>query len=242
MDPLSLLLMIGVPIVLNIIDNVQKADASTKATAAQTEASNAAIAAQKEQFEAMKADLQPYSDAGEKALIEMQTLSGDMGDEAQQTAIDKIRTGSEFGAMIQQGENAILQNASATGGLRGGNTQGALAQFRPAVLNSLIDKRMGQLGGLTSLGQNAAAGVGNAGMNMASNTGNLMQSQGQAQAQNIMNQTAPWSAGLSGASNLWGVTQGYGGFPTNTTTNTTSVPNYGGGGSSSTNLTQSLTM
>ncbi|WP_449405980.1 hypothetical protein [Massilia phosphatilytica] len=34
-----------------------------------------------------------------------------------------------FQALQQQGNDAILANASATGGLRGGNVQGALGQF-----------------------------------------------------------------------------------------------------------------
>ena len=57
--------------------------------------------------------------------------------------------------MVQQGQDAILQNASAIGGLRGGNTQAALAQFRPALLSQLIAEQYNRLGGLSSLGQNA---------------------------------------------------------------------------------------
>lgn len=79
-------------------------------------------------------------------------------------------------------KNAILQNASATGGLRGGNTQAALAQFRPQLLNQLINQRYQNLAGMTSLGQNAAAGTGNAGMQSASNISNLYQQSGAAQA------------------------------------------------------------
>ena len=75
-----------------------------------------------------------------------------------------------------------MQNASATGGLRGGNTQAALAQFRPQLLNQLINQRYQNLAGMTALGQNAAAGTGNAGMQTASNISNLYQQTGAAQA------------------------------------------------------------
>jgi hypothetical protein len=85
-------------------------------------------------------------------------------------------------AYMEQGENAILQNASATGGLRGGNVQAALAKFRPQLLNQLIQQRFQNLGGITSIGQNAAAGTGNAGMNSANQITNLLQQQGAAQA------------------------------------------------------------
>ena len=85
-------------------------------------------------------------------------------------------------ALTQQGENALLQNASATGGLRGGNLEAALAKFRPQMLSQLIQSQYTNLGGLTSIGQNAAAGVGNAGQNTGNAITNLLQQQGAAQA------------------------------------------------------------
>lgn len=106
--------------------------------------------------------MRPYAQAGADALSQMQTLMGMGSPEDQAAAIAAIEGGPQMQAMVEQGENAILANASATGGLRGGNTQGALAQFRPQVLNQLINQRMSQLGGLVSMGQGAAQGVGNA--------------------------------------------------------------------------------
>ena len=76
----------------------------------------------------------------------------------------------------------MLQRASATGGLRGGNIQGALAQFRPQMLNSLIEQQYGRLGGMTALGQQSAAGVGAAGQQTGVNVANLLGQQGAAQA------------------------------------------------------------
>lgn len=97
-----------------------------------------------------------------------------------------------FQSLAQQGENAILQNASATGGLRGGNVQGALAQFRPQLLNQFIEQQYGRLGGLATMGQNSAAGVGSAGMNMATDIGKLLQSTGQARAGASLAQGKAW--------------------------------------------------
>jgi hypothetical protein len=100
----------------------------------------------------------------------------------QDAAFAAIENSPGFQAIARQGEEAILQNASATGGLRGGNTQGALARFRPALLDQFIERQFGRQAGIASLGQNAAAGVGNAGMNTAANIGNLTVGAGQAQA------------------------------------------------------------
>ena len=97
-------------------------------------------------------DLKPYEQAGQLALQGQQNLIGLGGADAQQAAIDQLAGGVQMQALTQQGESAILQNASATGGLRGGNTQSALAQFRPAALSALIDNQYAKLGGLTQLG------------------------------------------------------------------------------------------
>jgi hypothetical protein len=109
-------------------------------------------------------------------------LIGVSGAEAQQAAINAIEQGPEFAALTRQGEEAILQSAAATGGLRGGNVQGALAQFRPQVLSQLIEQQYNRLGGLASIGQNAAVGVGNAGMQTGTNISNLLAQQGAARA------------------------------------------------------------
>jgi hypothetical protein len=100
----------------------------------------------------------------------------------QQEAINQIEQGALFKSLAEQGENAILANASATGGLRGGNIQGAFMQFRPKLLNELINQQYERLGGLTALGQRSAAGVGANELTAASNIGQAYTSAGQAQA------------------------------------------------------------
>jgi hypothetical protein len=126
--------------------------------------------------------LAPYTQAGQPALQGMQNLIGLGGAEAQQQAIAGIEQSPLFQALTRQGEEAILQRASATGGLRGGNVQAALAQFRPQMLQQALEQQYSRLGGLTSLGQQSAARVGAAGMQTGVNVGNLLQQQGAAQA------------------------------------------------------------
>ena len=159
-----------------------QSEAAGDAAAIQGQAAQGGIDEQRRQFDAIQKLLQPYSQAGTAALGQQQALLGMGTPEAQQQAINAIQSGPQFQALQQQGENAILQNASATGGLRGGNVQGALAQFRPALLSGLIEQQYNRLGGLTSIGQNAAAGVGNAGMSTGANVANLLGQQGAAAA------------------------------------------------------------
>lgn len=160
-----------------ITDFFGGAAAKTQAAAAQS-----AIDLQREQFNKLQEILAPYLQAGTGALSAQQALLGLSGPEAQAQAIQQIQNSPEMAALTQQGQNAILANASATGGLRGGNTQAALSQFQPALLNQLINQRMGQLGGLSGMGQNTALGQGGFGQNYAGNVGNLVLQQGAYQA------------------------------------------------------------
>jgi hypothetical protein len=126
--------------------------------------------------------LAPYANAGTGALTAQQDLVGLNGTNAQAAAIQALQSSPQFTSMLKQGETSILQNASATGGLRGGNTQAALAQFSPALLSQTINDQYAKLGGITSLGQNAAAMTGNAGMQTGNSIASLLQQQGAAQA------------------------------------------------------------
>jgi hypothetical protein len=165
-----------------------QSQAAGQAADTQAGAAQAGIDEQRRQFDLTQNLLQPYTQAGAPALQQQQAFLGLGGAPAQQQAIQGIEQSPAMQAMMQQGENAMLQNASATGGLRGGNIQGALAQFRPQLLNQLINQQYERLGGLTSLGQQSAAGVGTAGMQTGANIANLMGQQGAAQAGGILGQ------------------------------------------------------
>lgn len=202
-----------------------KASSAAKSAAnTQAEAQGQAVDEQRRQFNkiqellkpyitAGKPDLtQPYIQAGPGALQGMQSLAGLRGAAEQQKAIQGIEQGAQFQELAKQGEQGILQNASATGGLRGGNVQAALSQFRPALLNQLIESQYGKLAGLTSLGstsaenllrigQASAAGTAAAGQQSAQNIGNLMVGQGQAQAAGIIGSAQANAQGAMGVAN-----------------------------------------
>jgi hypothetical protein len=159
-----------------------QASAASDAAGIQAGAAEAGIAEQRRQFDALQALLKPYTEAGLPALEQQQAFLGLRGPEEERAAIERISGGERFQELTRQGEEALLQRASATGGLRGGNIQGALAQFRPQVLNQLIEEQYGRLGGMTQLGQRSAAGVGAAGMESGVNVANLLAQQGAARA------------------------------------------------------------
>lgn len=172
----------GAALATSVYGASQQKKAASSAAQSQTQSAEAGIAEQRRQFDAFQKMLSPYIEGGNKGLSGQQDLLGLNGAPAQQTAISGLQASPQFAALQQQGENAILQNASATGGLRGGNTQGALAQFRPQLLNSLIDQQYQRLGGLAQMGQASAAGVGAAGQQTGSAISDLLAQQGAAQA------------------------------------------------------------
>jgi hypothetical protein len=193
----------------NYFSSKEKAKAAKGAARAQANAATEAIKEQEQSLQAIygllrpymeagRPDLtQPYIQAGQQALQGAQGLLGLRGAGEQQAAINQIQQGAQFQELARQGEQGILQNAAATGGLRGGNVQAALSQFRPALLNQLIESQYGKLAGLTSMGgtaaqnllsmgQQAAAGIGTAEQQRAANIGNFLTQMGAAQAGGIL--------------------------------------------------------
>jgi hypothetical protein len=202
-DPITALVVGG----SQLIGSSQQAKAAGQAADVQSQAAEAGIAEQRRQFDALQTLLKPYVDigvpamteyaeyaeAGPKAFEQQQALAGVLGPERQKEAIAQIESGGGFQASVQAGEEALLQRASATGGLRGGNIQAALSQFRPQMLQEEIERQYGRLGGfsdigretqanLLKIGQAAAAGVGAQGVETGTNISNLLAQQGAAQA------------------------------------------------------------
>jgi hypothetical protein len=159
-----------------------QASSANSAAGVQAAASQAGIDEQRRQFDTVQKLLEPYVTAGNTGLSAQMGLMGLSGAPAQQQAISAIQAGPEFGALTLAGEQAILSNAAATGGLRGGNTQAALAQFRPQVLSDLINNQLSRFGGIAAMGQNAAAGVGSAAQATGNNVAGLLQQAGAARA------------------------------------------------------------
>ncbi len=176
--------------------------AAGRASDAQAEAGQEGIEAQNARFDQLAEMLAPYREGGEEAFAAQQALIGLSGDEAQQRAIDQIQQSPQYQAQKQVGTEAILQNASATGGLRGGNTKGVLAQYEPQLLANAINQQYQQLGGLASVGQNAAAMTGNQGMQAGINEAELLDQIGAAQAGGSIAQANIASQGIGNLAGL----------------------------------------
>lgn len=186
--------------------------AASQASSAQQQSAQQGVEEQRRQFDMMRQLLEPYTQAGLPALQQQQALLGLSGPEAQRAAMAGIESSPAFTAAIQQGENAMLQNASATGGLRGGNLQGAMAQFRPQMLAQAIQDQYSMLGGMTTLGQQSAAGVGSAGMQTGQGIADLLGKMGAAQSGGILAQGKAQQQMLNALMQGAGSVYGKGGF------------------------------
>lgn len=163
--------------------------------------------------------LAPWADMGVRASTAQGELVGLSGPEAQQAAIDRLKGGAEFGSLKKAGEDAILQNASATGGLRGGNVNAALSQYDQSLLTKLINEQYTRLGGISAQGINAVNGQ------AASAT-----QVGAADAGAILGEAKALTGGINGLTNAAGVYMGSRPPPATTVATTPSgVPMQGGG-------------
>ena len=171
--------------------------ASRKAEAAQVEYLGKAIAEQQRQFDVTRADYQPYLTAGLGGLGDLADLIGINGADAQSAGLVNIQNSPELAALIRNGEEAVLQNASATGGLRGGNIQTSLANFRADTFANQLQTQIARLAGLAGLGQGATDSVSSFGANSSNNISDLLATTGAAKAGQILTR-----GGIN--SSIWG--------------------------------------
>lgn len=185
--------------------------AAERAADIQAGAANEAIAEQRFQFDKLTELLKPYVEAGTPALQQQQAFLGLRGAPEQQAAISALEQSPLFKSSVRQGEEALLQQASATGGLRGGNIQAALAQFRPAMLQQQIAQQYQNLAGLTELGQQSSAYQGTSGMKTAGAIGELLVQRGQAQAGGVLGKAQAYHGLYNLPANILGAQIGAGG-------------------------------
>lgn len=205
-DPVTGLIVGGT----SLIGGAMQSSAAKSAGAAQERAAMMGVEEQRAAREEMRRLLEPYVAAGTPALQQQMAALGLTGPESQAAFVAQQEQSPIFQALARQGEEAILQKASATGGLRGGNVQGALAEFRPSLLNQFLTQQYERLGGMTALGQRSAAGVGAAGQEAAGAIGDLLGQMGAAQAGAKLGSAQAWGNVLSLPAQFAGMAYGAG--------------------------------
>jgi len=218
-DPITAVVAGGATIIGGSMQSSAAKSAASTAAGAQERSAQLGIEEQRRQFDEIRRLLEPYVAAGTPALQAQQEILGLRGPQAETAQIEAVQRSPIFQERMRQGEEALLQRASATGGLRGGNIQAALAQFRPALLAEELETRYGRLGGMTALGQQSAVGVGTAGQQLGRDVSGLLATQGAARAgAALAGGTSPVGQFLSAAPSMIGTYYGltgtspFGGF------------------------------
>ena len=190
----------------SLIASGNASDAANNATAAQTAANQAAIAEQQRQFNINQTNMQPWLQAGQAALGQQGDLLGLNGTSSQQSSIDALKNSPLYQSLFRNGQDTVLNNAAATGGLRGGNTTTSLANFGSDTLASVIQNQLANLGGVSGTGQSSAGSLNSSGSNTASAISQLLSQNGATTGGGILSSTAAQNGGLTGvASSLSGL-------------------------------------
>lgn len=150
---------------------------------------------------------QPYSEAGQAAIQREAALSGALGAEAQQEAIDSFIESPGQKYLREQQEKALLRSAAATGGLGGGRVLSALQEQAMGRAAGQQQQYLENLRSLAGRGQQVAGAeagiIGGAGAQQAqiqqqaaANLSNLAQQLGMREA-DLMRMSASEQAALA---------------------------------------------
>jgi hypothetical protein len=211
-----------------IIGGGSQKKASQKAMQAQVDAANRGIDLQQKQYETTRNDYMPYTQAGTKAIGQYGNLIGSNGADAEAKAVADLQSSPFFQQQLSDANENLLQTASATGGVRGGNTAGAIGQLSPQLLAQYYQQAIGNFGNLAQLGLGATGSVAGAGLSNANAATSLNGQIGQAQATNFLTKgginAANWAnvGGLldQAASAFMPMPTGFGGITAATTAKT----------------------
>jgi len=171
--------------------------AAGRAADVQVAGQEAAIGEQRRQFDITQEQAEPFRQAGLGALEQQQALLGLSGQEAQQQAFQAFEESPGQQFLRERGERALLRNASAIGGLGGGNVRSALQQQGIGFAQQNLQNQLAQLGGIAGQGQAATTNVAALGAQTAGNIGAGLTGAAQARASGILGQQQAQTQGIN---------------------------------------------
>ena len=161
-----------------IAGKVSGSDKAAKdAARIQAQASDAAVAEDRRQFDVTQQNNQPWLDTGKRALGRLEDPNAFQASPGYQFVRD-------------QGTSGIQNTFAARGGARSGNALKALAEFNSGLASQEYGNWWNQQAGLAGVGQNTAQGLGQLGSQFAGRIGNNLQNAGDARASGVTNQAA----------------------------------------------------
>lgn len=183
--------------------NQQKKGAQGAANATER-ANNASIAEQQRQYDLTRQDQQPWMQAGQSALGQMQALNA--GD------FSSFKESPDYQFAFDQGMQGLDRSAAAGGMLTSGGADADRIAYGQGMASQQYGNYYNRLAGLAGVGQQTASGLGQLGANTGANIGNALMNTGQARASSYMakadanSQLAGLATGVGSSfiNNKWG--------------------------------------
>ena len=149
---------------LGLVKDVTGSEAAGRATGRaadlQAQAQQQRIGEARRQFEVTQASFAPFQEAGVGALQEQQALLGLSGREAEEAAFASFRDSPGQQFLKDRAQRNTVRNASAIGGLGGGNVRSALVQQGVGFAQQDFQNRFGRLEQIAGQGLAATSNVG----------------------------------------------------------------------------------
>ena len=179
--------------------SANQAKQSAKGAAnAQSRSADAATAEQQRQFDLTRQDQQPWMQAGQNALTQMQALnSGDFS---------SFKSSPDYAYARDQMQQGIERGAAARGSLYSGGTNVDLATALNGIASQNYGNYYNRLSNMAGQGQATAGSLGGLGMNMAGQIGSNLQDAGRARASAFLSTgdtNSQLAGGIGGAFNNW---------------------------------------
>lgn len=168
-------------------------DAASQAAELQAGASGAAISEQRRQFDAIRAALAPFIQAGTNAL------PGEVAGASPEGFADRIKAllspGGVLQPLVDQRMKGVQQQLAAGGLTRSGLALREAANVPTDLAMAIENQLFGRTRDLANSGQNAAVNQGTFGASAGANIGNLLTQQGSALAQGVIGGQQAQAAG-----------------------------------------------
>lgn len=162
----------------SVVGGLFGAHSAKSAAKTQSEATDRASETQKAMYDQTRQDLQPYTQAGVKSTNSMMNLLG-LGTGS---STDALHQDPSYNFRLQTGLDGVQSGAAAQGNLLSGATQKAMNNYAQDTASQEYGNAFNRLYGLSSLGGNAAAHLGNTGTSVAQSIANNTMAGGNATA------------------------------------------------------------
>lgn len=119
-----------------------------------------------------------------------------------------FKTDPGYNFRFNEGERAIEDSAAAKGGLLSGGLAKALTKYGQNFASNEYQNVYNRIAQIAGMGQNAAAGIGNAAMQTGGRIGQYLQASGTAAANNAINQGNIWGNAINSGIGMYGLYKG----------------------------------